>query len=584
MSAPQKKVRTPPNCGPDVMGDWSSFTRRIWRATQFRFETLFEVPVIFVCRPSNAHGPIKDKPVHFVSGTQESLAATKTLLSREEEALRRSMRENPRHSTYNERASWLRLLSQLQSMERESHEWQRRHYRNGPSMRSPCVEFSNHTLAIAVQAERRSWDKMPVNVQKPYAKTTISGLLEIAAMMGIHWKEFDRPKDLYRAEGNGYMLTGTRIPDLGVIFTFQISGKAKFQESRVIPVDEVKELCCGSVPTLFQDMRDNRRIELPAKELRDLSFLQLGSINEIVETMTLMDCNTDTSEYFRTRNSEYKHLFPVLFELVGMLGKTMHIRNSAFRMLPNPTPYRWDKRYFNIPQLVREYRENITDSNLGLPQVPQVQQLVEDADILSQTVGWNAGPGAAGYSIPMLNTLHDVLDRCDSFLQKSNRDLVRVVVREHFQEVIQLVDGEGEVADEDNSEFGGQRAQYLSEVTAASPEMREVVFMELYFDKVLSQVRKRAATSYARRKATRYAQSAHPYDHSFANNREMSAAVPVPRVTPPPPPDLESDAAAIWCTLVLRMVCWLLLHDFDRNDVQIPKSELLGSRLPVYIA
>lgn len=47
---------------------------------------------------------------------------------------------------------------------------------------------------------------------------------------------------------------------------------------------------------------------------------------------------------------------------------------------------------------------------------------------------------------------------------------------------------------------------------------------------------------------------------------------------------LESQASEVWCTLVLRMLCWLLLHDFNKKDVQIAKSELLGSRLPVYIA
>jgi len=40
----------------------------------------------------------------------------------------------------------------------------------------------------------------------------------------------------------------------------------------------------------------------------------------------------------------------------------------------------------------------------------------------------------------------------------------------------------------------------------------------------------------------------------------------------------------VWCTLVFRMICWLMLHDFNKQDVQVSKSELLGSRMPVYIA
>lgn len=40
----------------------------------------------------------------------------------------------------------------------------------------------------------------------------------------------------------------------------------------------------------------------------------------------------------------------------------------------------------------------------------------------------------------------------------------------------------------------------------------------------------------------------------------------------------------IWCTLVFRMICWLMMHDFHKLDRQVPKSELLGSRMPVYIS
>ena len=43
-------------------------------------------------------------------------------------------------------------------------------------------------------------------------------------------------------------------------------------------------------------------------------------------------------------------------------------------------------------------------------------------------------------------------------------------------------------------------------------------------------------------------------------------------------------ASTIWCTLQFRMMLWLTLHDFHKKDVQISKSELYGSRLPVYIS
>ncbi len=299
------------NCDETVMGKWHKSKKRKFKTTELRFEVQFETPVIFVCAPTNTKGPIKNKPIHFVNGTKQSLEQTRALLPTEEEAQRQSLQRGEVHTADNERASWVMLLSQLQSMEKESQEWQLEHSKKGPPHSLPLVDFQSHTLAVAVQAKKRSWDTMPSSVKKPYATTAMCHLLEIAAMMGIHWKEFDRTRDRYRAEGNGYILTGTNVPELGVMFTLQICGKSRFEDNRVIPVDEVKELCCGFVSTLFQhDAKDRRRIEFPNEDPKDLSFLQLGSMDEIAETMVLIECNTDTANCFRSNDTKHGHLFP----------------------------------------------------------------------------------------------------------------------------------------------------------------------------------------------------------------------------------------------------------------------------------
>ncbi|KAK4038581.1 hypothetical protein C8A01DRAFT_47844 [Parachaetomium inaequale] len=599
------------NCGESVMGKWHESKKRKFRPTELRFEVLFETPVFFVCPATNDKGPIPNKPIHFVSGTAQSLEETRALL-KDEEARRQSLQGRTVHTADNERASWVMLLSQLQSMEKESQDWQQEHYKMGEPVTLPLVDFKKHTLAVAVQAKARSWDTMPAGVKKPYATTAICHLLEIAAMMGIYWKEFDRSRERYRAEGNGYILTGTNVAELGVMFTLQVTGKSRFQENRVIPVDEVKELCCGFVSTLFQENKDRRRIEFPNEDTKDLSFLQLGSMPEIAETMVLIECNTDTANYFRSDDTKHGHLFPVPFELLGMLGKTLHIRNSAFRMLPNPTPYHWDKNFFNLRRLVREYWKKITDTDIDIPSNAQIQQLMTDADDVVCALDKDKKSKTPGYSMPLLNELHDVLDRCDVFLKNSDRDLVRMVVREHFQEVLKLINDKGgpEGDSDGKSSHGGdkQRAEHFDELTAASPELRQEAFMELYFFKVLRHVRERAVVSYGRRQTTQYAPSMHsrepsidsdteakpgsPSPHPQLKRHESGHSVPMLQVQPPERGSqqydktsrLESDASAIWCTLVLRMLCWLLLHDFNKKDVQTPKSELLGSRLPVYIA
>jgi hypothetical protein len=302
------------NCGLSVMGEWHKSKKRVFRLDELRFEVQFETPVMFVCHPSNTKGPVKGAPIHFVNGTPESLKETRTLLPKDDQK-QRDQTKNRVHTADNERATWVTILSELQSMEKESQTWQLEQYGHNPPQ-SEQTQFSDHTLAVALQAKNRSWDTMPTHVKKPYATTALCHLIEIAAMLGLHWQEFDRSTDRYRAEGNGYILTGSNVADLGIMFTFQICGKSRFRENRVIPVDEVKELCCGYVPTIFRDRNDNRRLEFPDDEIKDWSNFQLGSTNELAETFVLIGCNTNTANYFKSEKRRHGHLFPGRFRLV----------------------------------------------------------------------------------------------------------------------------------------------------------------------------------------------------------------------------------------------------------------------------
>lgn len=300
------------NCDEKVMGKWHESKQRIFRYYELRFEVQFESPVIFVAPPTNKSGPVPDSSIHYIKGTQESLNETRTLLpvadkKKQEELVSRAKHV---HTADNERATWVTLLSELQSMEKESQEWQTRQYHTSPPTTQPQATFDNYTLAVAIQSKKRSWDTMPSTVKKPYATTTICHLIEIVAMLGLHWKEFNRSTDRYRAEGNGYMLTGTKVDDLGIMFTFQIYGKSRFKENRVIPMDEVKELCFGYFSTIFRKDTDGRRLDFPDEEPSDLSILQVGSTNDMAETLVLIGCNTNTANYFRSDTTKHSHLFP----------------------------------------------------------------------------------------------------------------------------------------------------------------------------------------------------------------------------------------------------------------------------------
>jgi len=297
-----------------------------------------------------------------------------------------------------------------------------------------------------------------------------------------------------------------------------------------------------------------------------------------------------------------------------MLGKTLHIRNRPFRTLPNPVPYHWEPISFNLEEVIREYSRKIKSLDcLGaFRELEDVSQSVhgallnnnkrvrEDRALAAQfgrqssakdrvlSRGLGTEPGEL---MELLETLHDALDKCDHYLNGEEFNLVRLVLREHVQEVLKQVNGEDDEDEDDDYEedrlslHDKRPNRRFEQVLAASPEDRQREFINMYFDHVLSEVRLRAVCSYSRMdfyNKTAFVLPVSPESQGeYVSDSELDADVDRPSLRDTT--FLESRVAAIWCTLVLRMLCWLRLHHFDQDDLQLSKSELLGSRMPVYI-
>lgn len=328
-------------CSEEVMGGWAKSKSRRFSWHELRFVVQFDAPVIFVSPPSNEKGPIRDEPILFLDGTPESRSDTDTGEGRDETAPRPARSRTgfppgvlpPRvdqvnatgaeeriHTANHERASWLVLLYAVQRMEAESCKWQQKQYANRGPPRPASDQYELppalpspqdcHTLTVALQRRRKSWDTMPAAVSRPYATTTMCHLVETMAALGVYWKEFDRSREKYRAEGNGFMVLGERVANLGLMFSFQIYGQCSFERSRVVPVDDVKELCFGFVPTIYRASSDSRRLAAPSGELRDLGSLQMATKGEIAETLVVIGCNKNSVQYFLDENGKTAHLFP----------------------------------------------------------------------------------------------------------------------------------------------------------------------------------------------------------------------------------------------------------------------------------
>jgi hypothetical protein len=235
------------------------------------------------------------------------------------------------------------------------------------------------------------------------------------------------------------------------------------------------------------------------------------------------------------------------------------------------------------------------------------QTTTSDVKVQLEGVADQAKPAVAksksrpGYTMDLLDALHDAIVQCDNFLLEQRRGLVKTVLREHFQEVLRMLNGDDDEDDipggkkSDAASVRWPRARKFEELRVASPEERQKKFMDIYFGDVLHEVKKKAASSLS--KMTFYDHHdvpltpTSPTKSPFLRPQDIASGDPSDAESVNDEEDskeeakqIEPDAASIWCVLVFRMLCWLTLHDFDKGDLQISKSELLGSRLPVYIS
>ncbi|KAM0279749.1 hypothetical protein ACHAQH_004440 [Verticillium albo-atrum] len=654
------------SCDEKVIGKWSTSTKRSLKPYEFRFEVQYQAPVIFLCRLDNTNGPVPDVDIIPLVGSPESRQKSwsdiqedgrntqKSSQAPKEKSLKVKQKEAI-HTADNELASWVTLLAAFQRMEHDSRDWQQGLLRKGPTQPpaggscdtllkpEEITDVENkHTLVVALQKKTKSWDTMPAGVKKPYATTTWCHMVEMAALLGIYWSEFDRSHDRYRAEGNGYMLTGEKMTDLGIMFTFQVYGKSDFRANRIIPVEEVKDLCFGVVPTIFRrpETVDARRL---TDDRQDLSMLNLSNRIDISETLGLIGCNTNTVNYFArddAQNKRVAHLFPIAFEIIGMLGRTLHIEHSVFRCLPNPTMYFWNTKTFSLPKLLDAYlKESVKRGVLNNKDSEIMQAIRRHGKKIKLQMRRAGNDGRSSFML--LDTLHYALNDTDEVLtgkakeqrpplprqgttysnqnpglpvtrtaeqrprnaiedeaETIRRQKVTDVMRSHIQEVLQ---GLNEKANEKDAEaqspvqFDGVTARF-EDIDSAAPEDKQAKLMEVYFQVIRSKVIGTALRSTKRRESTTPTPQLpipgikkRRTEHTIAegpedgeeDDGEEEEEEEIELWTLPPDDVSHED---IWCTLVFRMICWLMLHDFNKNDKQLSKSELRGSRLPIYIA
>ncbi|KAK1974036.1 hypothetical protein LZ30DRAFT_754947 [Colletotrichum cereale] len=550
--------RRVPACDERVMGAWSKGTKIRPRWSPLHLEVTFGAPIIFLAPPPGKPSRPEPGDMWNIEGTMGSFERNR-LINHHPGFGDGFPRISKRiHTVDDEMATWVYLLGALEKMEHDSKQWELETYREDGLPRTIQPNLPEPTLAIKVQAKRRSFE-VASTIRRPYATTTLSHMVELAARI------FDRMRVHCRAEGNGFIFTGSCLENFGLVFAFEQTGRIQFGKRRLIPTSEAKELCFGSVPTLYRTKHDPDEdadwpspLKAASGTFLKVEILQLGSRAAFIETFTHIGCNDHTALL------------------------VLHMNGRHFRFLPNPTIFSWDSDSFSLLRLLEAFR--------GL--LIRNMNILDAEDLVILDVAFcNIRKASVRY----VTELHRALDLANGFLLSADQEVVPDVLRRHLQRVMDACNYP-RTAEVNTNIFSG--------LLGIPPELREQRLMEKYFHSILWSVVPVNSTHGANPDEEAISRAIHAAVDRRHDAQSMESGQsqprddcgsPLPTESDMGPPSLanqdvsfsgpedgrlwnyiaddrhEMQRLTIWLTLVFRMICWLTLHDFEKKTRPNPR-------------
>lgn len=186
--------------------------------------------------------------------------------------------------------TWMNFLDETWKMERHSRDWEKLAWHVQHGTPQPEIQ-ENGTLAVGMQTYvQRYLGKSQDVPWLLFAVTSMRYLIELVALLGLHWIMFD-PQEGYYANGNGFILTGKRRKGIGIVFEFQIHKCPSFKANRVIPTPEIRELCFGVIPTFYRDIESDEAYMIPLETPTSLEALRLGTREKVIKTLLTIGCS-----------------------------------------------------------------------------------------------------------------------------------------------------------------------------------------------------------------------------------------------------------------------------------------------------
>jgi hypothetical protein len=205
-------------------------------------------------------------------------------------------------------------------------------------------------------------------------------------------------------------------------------------------------------------------------------------------------------------------------------------------MLPNPTSDLWLKKIgakasWKITTLMEVFQARLQEliKNEGINPQDKSNRIAAIAMQWNRIAEHNC-TDEANLSLEARESIHDAIDETTSYLLSIPQVEVLSVLVAHISRVVEVLENP------------------MSPLNTIVLANKEDALLSYYF----------------------YEIRPHVIGNLDNNKRPLSKAEKEQRNT-------------IWIILIFRMLCWLLLHDFDKSDVKIVPSDLKGSRMPIYI-
>ncbi|KAH8597676.1 hypothetical protein B0O99DRAFT_617935 [Bisporella sp. PMI_857] len=289
-------------CQRSVMGEWAVKTRLRWRWREFRFETLYTTPEIFMTSIT----PDRIDQIVIAGGTDSRLS---------------TMVPGPGYSKYShETVCWISLLHQLHLCT------ERGGFTNTPGISLPALIF-----------RERSWDFQLPDVVLPLAICTVSDIAIIARRLGMRWKDF-RPYDgSLKAEGHFHVMSSTTVRSLGIVMQYGYSWKEDWRQSYQF----------GMVKGI---MKEREEIYMPTGAADCLGFgivrgyaelyipdFTLGTRNDVVAALGLLDASGNSAAILRDRHKSDPDYHLRTGDLVAMTMVMARLRGRSHIQVPAPS-------------------------------------------------------------------------------------------------------------------------------------------------------------------------------------------------------------------------------------------------------